>query len=183
MKQLALVSLITLALFGAFALPVGSQSPGTLETKVTPEFLSVTITGGPVLYGSVPLSTADNSRSKEDGGPITVTNSGSVPVDFVINGSDATTNEPENEAWDLSCDPGTVAENQFVHKYLTDLDQPYEFDAFGVALCPVGEANEVLQADVLPTGSTMFVLEIAMPTASTGFAERTSQVIVTAVPD
>lgn len=185
MRQLALVAVIALALFGALALPAGSQSPDTLETFVTPEFVSITITGGPVQYGSVPLSTADDNRSMAARGPISVVNNGSVTVDLVIHGSNATSTEPGNTPWTLDCTPtnGQVGQNRFVHKFGKDsVPSTFDFNAFGFLLCPESENAKSLATDMAPEGSIPFVLQISMPTESTGFAERSSPVIVTAVP-
>ena len=183
MKQFLLISLISSVLIGALVLPVASQSPDTLDVLVTPEFVSVTVTGGPVDYGSVPLSMADDSRSTAVGGPITATNTGSVEVDFRIHGSDATSAVAGNSTWTLNCDSpnGLVGADQFVHKFGKNSTLPFDFDAAGSVLCPQSQSAKDLLLGVTPGAATDFVLQIAMPTSTTGFAQRTSQVIVVAV--
>jgi len=179
MKQILLVALGVFGLFAASSLPAFSQSPGTVDAKVTPLVLSVNLSQASVDYGSMPLSLDDGTRTIAASTAIGVTNTGSVTANLMIRGSDA---EPANGAdatWTLSCDPpeqGTVAQDQFAHRFVKT---PGDFTS-AQALC--SDSDKTLATDVVAlTGSIDFRLQMNMPTASTGFSQRTTSVVVTAV--
>ena len=177
MKQLVFVTLISAVLSGVLLLPAFSEGD-SLDAKVTPLVLSVNITQTEVQYGSLPLSTDDTNRSTDGSANLTVTNTGSVLADLLIRGSDAVPAVGDT-TWTLNCSPatvGTVGPNQFVHRFVR---LPGDFNS-AEALCSA--SDKILVEDIAAlTGSIEFRLQMNMPTASTGYSERTSNVIVTAV--
>ena len=185
MKQLFLIALVVVSLSSVLALPALSDTPDTpLDTKVTPLLVSATIHGGPVDFGTVGLSTSDADRSTVEAGPVTVENTGSVNTDFQINASDATSSVGGNTDWTLNCASpnGVVAANEFVYKFgVSSFPASFDFDAAGETLCPVGGTARNAGSAIAPGGTKDIVLQIAMPTSSTGYAERTSQIIITAL--
>jgi len=179
MKQLVLVTLVSAVLFSGLAVPALSD-PDSLEVKVTPLVLSVNIDEETLDYGALALSSADDSRSSKASQELFVTNTGSVIADLLIQGSNATSTAGGSSNWALNCSPtdvGTVGANQYVHRFLTGASTDW---AQGKALCPASSQPLASGVDAL-TGQVGFKLQMNMPTSSTGFGERISTVIVTAV--
>jgi hypothetical protein len=180
-KQIFAVGLIVAGLLVAMALPAFSQSPGSIDVLVTPEVLSVSLGLTDIDYDSLPMSASDGTRSVASSPAISVTNTGSVTADLMIQGSDAQPSNQADATWTLSCDPsdlGTVAQDQFVHRFVLS---PNDFNSSSAkALCP--DSPQDLASNLAPqTGSVDFRLQINMPTSTTGYSQRTSTVTVTAM--
>jgi hypothetical protein len=179
-KQLVIVTLLVSALVGALALPASSQTSDGVEAVVTPFGVAISIDDTPVDFGTLSLSSADDSRTTMDSAPITVTNDGSAPADLMIEGSPATPEDINDATWTLDCsdDNGTVAANQFALLFLFGTD-PNNWPSSGDSLCP-SPAAKPLAAGVGGGGSAEFLLQMNMPTSTSGFSTRTSTVTVTA---
>jgi hypothetical protein len=179
MKKLVLISALVAAL-SAILIPPAFSEEDSLDAKVTPLVLSVSLSEDLVDYGSLALSPADDDRSSKASQSINVTNTGSVSIDLVIEGTNASSTVAGNSPWTLNCTPsdrGTVAANQFAHRFLVGASTDW---VGGQALCAA--STKPLASGLAPTtGMIDFKLQMNMPTSSTGYAERTTTVVVTAV--
>jgi hypothetical protein len=177
-KQFVLVLVISAALSAGLALPALSQNTDTLEVMVSPQVvLSVSIEQANVSHGSLPLSPSDGNRSTNASPTLKVTNGGNAPANLLIRGSDATTTS--GNTWTLSCLPdgalGTVALDQYAYRYFVLPDTI----ANAQAMCSA--SDKTLASSVAAGTFVEFRLQMNMPTATTGFGERTSTVTITAV--
>jgi len=162
----------------ALTMPIGADDE--IVTTVTPLVLSVNVTPGSFDYEELEFSQDDSTRSKAESDIFTVTNTGSVSSDIEVRGSDATPEVLTEATWEMDCSPaglGTVAANQFVHRFAFG-DSP-NFSGGGTALCD--DSNKNLATDVIVGGSFGFGLEMNMPTSSTGLSERSTTVTVIAI--
>ena len=178
LKRLIVPGIVAGAIAVALTMPIGAED--NITTTVTPLVLSVNVTPGSFDYGELEFSQDNSTRSKASSDSFTVMNTGSVASDIEIRGSDATPEVITETTWEMDCSPagqGTVAANQFVHRFAFG-DSP-DFGGGGAALCD--EANKVLATDVIVGGSFGFGLEMNMPTSSTGLSERSTTVTVIAV--
>jgi hypothetical protein len=178
-KQLVLVSLIALALLGLLALPAGSQTADGVDAVVTPFGVAIRIDDESVNFGTLSLSNDDTDRTTADSPALTVHNDGSAAADLMIQGSNATAEALGDAEWILDCSDqnGMVGTNQFVLLYALDID-PLDWASAGHSLCP--GSTKSLQAGVAGGGNTVFLLQMNMPTGTSGFSARTSTVTVTA---
>jgi hypothetical protein len=179
MKKLVLIPVLVATLSAVLILPAFSEED-SLEAKVTPLVLAVSLSEDLINYGPMPLSTDNDTRTQKASASINVANTGSVPAEFVIEGTDATSAVAGNSPWTLNCSPsglGTVGANQFAHRFVVGLG---DWASQGQALCS-GANSKLLWADMPVGGMIDFKLQMNMPTSSTGYGERTTQVIVTAM--
>ena len=179
MKKLVLIPLVVLVALGALSLPVSSQTSDGVEAVVTPFGVAIRIDDGPVNFGTLNLSPADDNRTVAPSGTIIVHNDGSAPADLMIQGSHGIPTEPGDTQWTLDCsdENGFVATNRFALLFAFP-DDPIDWPLDGDSLCP--DATKPLQSGVGGGGSSEFVLQMNMPTGSGGFSARTTTVTVTA---
>jgi hypothetical protein len=176
LKRLAVLGIAVAAIAGVLTLP--ALADGTVTATVTPLVVSVTVDTPTFDYGTMPLSAADNTRSKKESSVITATNNGSGPEDFALKGSDATPAVGTEATWTLSCTSGgTVDNNQFVHRYSTG--NPPDFVGGSAPLCS-GSAQNIATNVAATTGSSSFGLQMNMPTGTTGYSQRSTTVTVVA---
>jgi hypothetical protein len=179
-KKLVLVGLMSLVLLGTLTLPVFSNDPHTLDAKVTPFNLAISLDATTADFGTLELSQADNDRTTRDSGVINVTNVGSSDVKLVIHGSNATPDQEADADWTLDCSDdakGAVDVNQFAIRFAIG-SAPF-WDVDGASLCP--GSDKTLKLVLESGGQTPFVLQMNMPTSTTGYSERSSAVVVTAM--
>jgi hypothetical protein len=181
-KQFALVSLIALGLFAFLALPAWSQTGDSVDAVVTPFSVAISIDETTIEFGTVGLSASNVTRTTKDSPTaITVDNVGSATADLVIQGENATPANVADSTWTLDCEGlnGTVGLDRFALLFLLG-DFPANNDwAAAKPMCP-DPTTTTLQNDVAPAGTSMFVLQLQMPTGMSGFSQRTIPVTVTA---
>jgi hypothetical protein len=179
LKRLIVPGIAAGAIAVALTMPIGADD-GEISTTITPLVISVSVSPDTVNYGTAPMSAADNSRSTKESPTITVTNTGSVPIHVDLRGSDAEPDVNGQATWTLNCEPiglGVVGTNQFVHKF--GLGATPDFNGSGInTLC--SDSNKRLQSNLALNGQSQFMLQFAMPTASTGLGPRSSSVTVVA---
>jgi len=166
-----IASIAVFGLLAFVALPVIAAGEEVVTATVTPEIVSLTVDTPTVAYGTLALSPSDASRTTAESGVIVVTNNGTVNEDFDIKGT-STAN------WTLNSSPadtGTVATDQFVHRF--DADATFT-DGTASAL---STSNQALGGgNVAPAGTQDFVLQMNMPTASTVSTEQSTTVTILA---
>ena len=176
MKKLVL-SLAAIVLLG-FALLMPAIADGEVDATVTPLVLAVNVSPSSIDYGALPPSPANDDRTQAVSEVLTATNAGSVAVNLMIRGSNAVPAVGTETTWILNCSPadrGTVSANQFAHRFRAT---PFD-DATAQALC--SGSDKTLASGVVPLGTSDFVLQMNMPTSTTGFSLRTTTVTVIAV--
>ena len=173
-KQL-IASICILGLVGmvvGVAVLAGTEEP--ISATVTPKLVSVSVSPTTVNYGTLALSTSDGSRTTALSGTFTATNGGNVTETFNIKGTDAT----GGTTWTLDYSPantGTVGNDQYVHRY----DEGASF--IGGEAAALSTSYLTLKAGVAALGTADFVLQMNMPTGTTGYGQRSSTVTVQAV--
>ena len=176
-KFLAIVGIFSLAALSFGLAAIGATSADVTAT-VTPQNISVTVSPGSASYGTLSLSTSDASRTTALSGAFTATNNGNTSETFTIKGSDATA--VSEITWTLNDAPdatGTVASNQYVHRY--DNTTGGVFNT-GEARALNSSSYKALAAGVAASGTADFVLQMNMPTATTGLSQRSSTVTILA---
>jgi hypothetical protein len=178
-KQFVLVSLIALAFLGLLALPAGSQTADGVDAVVTPFGVAIHIDDESVNFGTLSLSNDDTDRTTADSSAITVHNDGSAAANFSIEATDGIPASQGDATWILDCSDqnGFVDANRFALLFALDAN-PIDWPQAGNSLCQ--GATKTLQNGVASGGNTMFVLQMNMPTGTSGFSARTSTVTVTA---
>jgi hypothetical protein len=175
-KKLVL-SLAAVVLLG-IALLMPAIADDEVDATVTPLVLAVNVNPTSIDYGALAPSPANDDRTQAVSEILTATNAGSVAVDLMIRGSDAVPTVDTEATWTLDCSPadrGTVSADQFAHRYRVT---PFD-DATAQALC--SGSDKTLASGVAPLGTSDFVLQMNMPTSTTGFSLRTTTVTVIAV--
>jgi hypothetical protein len=164
MKGKILSIALALALIATMIIPMAAlaDTSGTVTCTVSAELVSVVITNGTVNYGVVALS-GNNDTIGQAGHP-TAQNNGSVAEDFTISSSIA---DGASQDWTLG---STAGNNQFVHNYKVGAGNWTEITSGGVSLA----------SNVSPTLSTVFDLQILMPTATTDYGPHTITVTILA---
>ena len=180
MKKLLISLPLVISLAALLYLPAGADD--TVTASVTPLVLSVEVNPGTVDYGTLSMSNDNIDRTVLSSVTITAENAGSN-AKFMIRGSDAVSPDPGNTDWALNCDSdvtGTVGSNQFVHRFKLG-NQP-SFDEPGAhTLCSDENGGSKELSPLIMAGvNTEFTLQIAMPTDTTGTAQRSTTVTVIA---
>ena len=167
----------TICIFSLVGMVVGVAVQGAdtapVSATVTPKNISVSVSPTSVNYGILALSTSNASRTTATSSTFTATNNGNVTEKFDIRGTNAT----GDVTWTLNYDPantGTVGANQYVHRY----DEGSTFtDGEAKAL---STSYLTLKTGVGTGSNAQFVLEMNMPTGTTGYGEKSSTVTVLA---
>jgi hypothetical protein len=164
-------------------IPALADTTGVVNASVTPQVvLSVALDVTSVAYGTLSTSTSNVSRSTGQSMVITATNNGNSIEDLRIYTANAIPVVGGDATWVLHCEPadannfGTVDVNQYVHRF----DNAVPLDsADGRTICT--NANQKILSDNLPaSGSHQFVLQLNMPTSTTGFSQRDMAVTIVA---
>lgn len=177
MRKPLLSLVLFAALGGALSLPVFADS-NTVNVSVTPMVVAVNVNPTSIDYGTLALSTADDSRSKAVSGQIAVTNTGSVAADYKIRGSNATPSVGTEATWTLNCTgtTGVVDVNQYVHRFTTMGASDFDIGG-GNTLCPT---DKTLATNQNTNGELDVTFQMNMPTGSTGYSSRSSTITVVA---
>lgn len=165
-----------LALVVLIAKPALAADTGAVSATVTPKNISVSVSPTSVSYGILALSASDASRTTALSGTFTVSNDGNVTETFNIKGTNATGGGGDT-TWTLNSSPaatGTVGANQYVHRY----DEGASFTDGEAAALSTGYL--LLKSGIAASGTANSVLQMNMPTSTTGNGLRTSTVTVQA---
>ena len=178
-----LSALLALAMMGVLALPALAADTGTVAATVTPLLvLSVSLDVTNVAYGTLATSPNNTSRTTGQSAVITATNNGNTNEDIRIYTGNATPADGAHATWILNCDSndvdpdGTVAANQYVHRF----DKAAPLDSGDALTICTNAAQKVISSALAPTGSHQFVLQLNMPTSTTGFSQRSMTVTIVA---
>lgn len=177
-RPLLVALLLALGVFPASA--DGTDNVQVLMSPILVE--SVACVPSSFDFGSLNLSASDASRTTADSANITCTNDGNSTVDVSTYGQNASPANVNHAIWTISCLPaenGTVGANQFVLQF--DATSPVDFvDA--KALCTNTGAKSIKTG--LATGASFaYQLRLAMPTATTGFSQRSlNQTLLSIAP-
>jgi len=178
--------LSALAMMVVLALP--AMAGDTVTATVTPLVVrSVTLDISSVDYGPLSTSTSDGSRTTATSSAITATNNGNSLEDVYVRGTDAVdanSGDGVDTPWTLDCssndsDPdGVVALDQYVHRY--DLGNTFvPSEALTICKHPT-PGQKKIQDNLTASGTFQFVLQINMPTATSGFSARNMTVTLVA---
>jgi competence protein ComGC len=166
---LLLVAIPALSMGDAFA-----SSTGTVAATVTPQNISVSVTDGTVSYGTVDLSSSQNTTSGGLDDTQTATNDGNVAEDFNIESTNAT----GGTAWTLA---GTIGLNQYKHSFCTaGSGSPDPCDT-GPTWTAMTTSYQALGSNISASGTKKFDLKIDTPSSVSDFVQKSITVTVQAV--
>ncbi len=175
--------LSALAMIVVLALPALAAGTGTVNATVTPlQVVSVSLDVTTVAYGTLATSPSNASRTTAQSLVITATNNGNSTEDLRIYTGNATPASGGDAPWTLHCEPadannvGIVAQDQYVHRF----DNAAPLDSADARTICTSANQKVLSSALAALGSQQFVLQLNMPTASTGFSQRSMPVTVVA---
>jgi len=157
-------TLIYFAVVAVATLEVSAASTATVTATVTAQSISVSVADGAVAYGTIALSsTEDTTTGGVDNSQI-ATNNGNVAADLNITGSDSS-------AWTLA---GTVGANQYKHAFCkTTCDSSPTWTALTTSY-------QALSSSVSASGTQSFDLQLNTPSSTASYAEQSVDVTVQA---
>jgi hypothetical protein len=155
-----------LMVFISSSIAAASKAFVDVPCRTTNSTIALTITGGTVNYGTLPLNTTEDTTI---GQTQSVTNSSdSETVDFKISSGDALHTAEAGTDWALSESPGI---NQFTHEFKTGT----------TGWTKINSDDRDLASGIPPNGTVNFDLRIGMPTEITDYHEHVINVTITAV--
>jgi hypothetical protein len=138
----------------------------TVSATVTAQNISVSVTDGSVSYGTLSLSSTEDTTASGLNDTQTAENDGNVAEDFNISSSDAS----GGTGWTLS---GTaIGTDQYEHKFSTNS---------GSTWTAMTTSYATLATNVAAAGTQDFDLQILTPSATTDYTQKTITVTVQAV--
>jgi hypothetical protein len=159
---------LLLTVFISSSIAAANKAFIDVPCRTTNSTIALTITGGTVKYGTLPLNTTEDTTI---GQTQNVTNSSdSETVDFKIKSGDAIHTAEGGVDWTLGVSPGI---NQFTHEFKTSGPDWTEL--------PSSDSSVDLASGVAKSDSVNFDLRIGMPTEITDYREHTITVTITAV--
>lgn len=160
----------SIAVFGLLTfvtLPAIAATSVVVNATVTANVVAISVDDGVVEYGTLDLSTQQNTFTLDD--TQTATNDGNVNVDLGIRSSDATSTGTD---WNLAASIGII--DEFTHEFSTNSGSTWtDFN-------PDNNSYSTIASGVTPTNSQGFDLQIGTPSASTDIVEHTVTVTVLA---
>lgn len=144
---------------------VQGATTGTVAATVTAQNVSVTVTSGTVAYGALAANTSKSTIATDLNNTQVASNSGNVPEDFVIAGTNSS-------SWTLGATAGV---NTYVHQFCITscTTPPTNFTALTTS-------NQTL-ANIVAAGATQnFDLRITTPTSSSVTIQQSVNVTITA---
>src|SRR3990167_1637904 len=158
----------------AFLLPVVfvgtvfASSTDTVAATVTPQNISVSVTDGTVAYGTVDLSSSEDTAAGGLNDSQTASNDGNITEDLNITSTDAT----GGTTWSLA---GTIGANQYKHSFCTtDCDGSPTWTALTTSY-------QALGTSISASGTKVFDLKIDTPSSSSDYVQKSITVTVQAV--
>ena len=156
----------------AVAGQASAATTSTVAATVTPQNISVTVSDGTVAYGTVDLSSAQDTTASGVNDSQTATNDGTVNEDFNITSTNAT----GGTAWTLA---GTIGADQYKHSFCTST---CDATPTWTAITTAGNYH-ALAGTVTPNGTSVFDLKIETPSSTTDYVQKSITVTVQAVLD
>ena len=151
-----------------------AASTGSVNTTVTPQNISVTVSDGSVAYGTLSLNSSANTSSSGVNDTQIATNDGNITEDFNIRSSDAT----GGTTWTLA---GAAGANQFSHSFCkSGSGTPDPCDATPT-WSAMSTSYSSLATAVAASGTQRFDLRLNTPTSSTDFVQKSITVTIQAV--
>lgn len=160
-------SAILLALFinAIFAQVIFGSGSSTVTATVTAQNVSVSVSSGTVTYGTINLSSAQDTTASGTNQTQTATNDGNVAEDFTIASSNAT----GGTAWTIS---GTsIGADQYKHSFSTNSGSTYT---------AMTTTPGTLATNKAASGTQNFDLKINTPSSTTDYQQKTITVTVSA---
>lgn len=166
MKTTALLVSFSLVCLCLFATKVDAANTGTVNATVTAQNVSVTVADGAIAYGILAVSTSKSTISTDLNDLQTATNSGNVPEDFNIKGSNSA-------AWTLAATPGV---EQYSHKFCTAscTTPPTNYTALTTSY-------QTLGLNIATAGTKTFDLQLSTPTSTAVFTAQNVDITIQAV--
>lgn len=142
---------------------IKAASTDSVTATVTAINVSVSVSDGGVLYGTMALNTTADTTSGDLNDTQTATNDGNVEEDFNIMGVDSA-------AWELG---DTNGADQYRHQFSLD---------GGTGWTPFNEDGyTTLTTNIATSGNDTFDLQIQTPTSTSSYLEQTVDVTVQAI--
>ncbi len=158
-SSVAVISLVAM-LVGTFALAADN---GQVTATVTASVIAMTVSDGDVTYGTV-ATTRDTTNDEEDETQ-TITNTGSVNVDFEIQGTDSA-------SWELADATGDAT---YAHKScIATCDATPTWTAFNE------DAYTDLDTGKAPLATTALDLQVTVPSSNAGVSQQSVNVDILA---
>lgn len=173
MKSL-IATICILGLVGMIVATAVQADTADVTATVTAQLVSVSVSDGSVVYGTMELSTAQSTALGDDDSlddTQTATNDGNVNVDLSIRSSDAASG---GTLWELAASAGS---DEFTHEFCTsDCDSSPTWVGFNID----NATYSTIASDVIPTGSQAFDLRLGTPSFSSDSVEHTVTITVLA---
>lgn len=151
-----------------------AATTGTVAATVTPQNISVSVTDGSVSYGTLALSSSQDTTSGGLNDTQTATNDGNVAEDFNIKSTDAT----GGTTWTLA---GTIGANQYKHSFCTSgSGSPDPCDA-GPTWSAMTTSYAALGTNIAASGTNKFDLKLDTPSSVADYVQKSITVTVQAV--
>ena len=156
--------------------PVFAASTGTVAATVTPQNISVSVSNGTVAYGTLGLSSSQDTTSGGVDNTQTATNDGNVNEDFNITSTDAT----GGTSWTLG---GSIGADQYKHSFCTagsGSPDPCDTSPTWNAITTAGNYQS-LSTNVSASGTERFDLKLDTPSSSSDYLQKSITVTIQAV--
>jgi len=163
----SLLTLFSLSLLIALTIGAGTEAAteGTVTATVTAQNVAVTVSDGTVTYGTIAVSTTEDTTSSGLNDSQTATNDGNVSSDLDIKGQNAT----GGTGWTLAA---TIGSDQYVHEFCTtDCDSSPSWTALTTSY-------QTLASGVAGSGSQVFDLKISLPSSVSDYTQKAVDVMV-----
>ena len=145
-----------------------ASSTATVAATVTPQNISVSASDGSVAYGTIDLSSSQDTSSGGVDDSQTATNDGNITEDFNITSTHAT----GGTQWTLA---GSIDANQYKHSFCTsDCDGSPTWTALTTSY-------QALATSKAASGTQVFDLKIDTPSSSSDYVQKSITVTVQAV--
>lgn len=166
MKFFISLFVLSLLLSLSFGVVTKAQTEGTVTATVTAQEVSVSVSDGTVEYGTLAVSTTENTAASGSlNDTQTATNDGNVTADLEIKGQDAT----GGTGWTLA---GTIGADQYIHDFcITDCDGTPTWT-------PLTTTYQTLASSVAAAGTQDFDLRLSMPSSTTDYVQKSVDVTV-----
>jgi len=168
MKKYIVSFIIAISIIFSFVLVapvVKAATTGDVTATVTVTNIALTVSDAGVAYGTIPVSTTEDTTTGGVDDSQTATNTGNVEADFNIQGADTSN-------WTLSA---TAGSETYTHKFCTtDCDGSPSWTALTTSYQDLADS-------VSASGNQVFDLQIGTPTSTTTFTEETATVTVQVV--
>jgi len=157
---------LALVLNAFFAQSLLASGTATVSATVTAQNISVSVTDGTVAYGTLNLSSSQDTLGAHLNDLQTATNDGNVAEDFNIESSNAT----GGTAWTIS--GAAIGADTYMHKFSTNSGSVWTAMTTGYT---------ALASNIAAAGTQTFDLQLLTPSSSTDYVQKTITVTVQAV--